>query len=268
VPPRGWELRQRSGRAARCAGIARIVTAAAAVAAAHGVPATTVLPQVRLRLFPQLSGIGDSGRVALTFDDGPNPASTPHFIDVLATRNVHATFFLLGSMLEKAPGLGRELVAAGHEVAVHGWTHRNLLLRGPSSTYRDIARAHALIAEVTGRVPRFYRPPYGVLTTAALLTARSLNLTPVLWTCWGKDWTRSATPTSIVDTLRAGLAGGGTVLLHDSDCKFARGSWRASLLAQGGWRSSLAALPRLLDECERRGLKVGPLDGHLPLADP
>lgn len=245
-------------RSGRGAGIARTVAAVGFAAAAHGVPAVTVLPHVRLRLFPRLAGIGDSDRVALTFDDGPNPVSTPRFLEVLAAYNIQATFFLLGSMLSKSPGLGRELVQAGHEVAVHGWAHRNLLLRGPSATYDDMARARAIIVETTGRVPRFYRPPYGVLTASALVAAHTLDLTPVLWTCWGKDWVRSATPASIVDTLRAGLAGGGTVLLHDSD----------GTLDRGGWRSSLGALPRLLDECERRGLKVGPLDAHLRPGDP
>jgi peptidoglycan/xylan/chitin deacetylase (PgdA/CDA1 family) len=219
---------------------------------AHALPAVTALPAVRLRLFPGLSGAGDPGRVALTFDDGPDPASTPRFIEVLAAHRVRATFFLIGSMLARTPGLGGDLVAAGHEVAVHGWTHRNLLLRDPYSTYRELARTRDLVAAATGATPRFFRPPYGVLTAPALVAARRLGLTPVLWTCWGRDWTRDATPRSVLTTVRRGLAGGGTVLLHDSDCTSAPDSWRATL----------AGLPDLLADCARRGWQVGPLREH------
>lgn len=228
------------------------VTTLGAALAAQAVPALTALPGVRLRFFPRLSGRGSPDHVALTFDDGPDPASTPYFLETLAAYRTRATFFLLGSMLARAPELGLDLTAAGHEVAVHGWSHQNLLLRSPHATYRDLTRASELIRAVTGRSPRYYRPPYGVFSSAALIAARRLDLTPVLWTCWGRDWTRSATRTSVLRTLRTGLSGGGTVLLHDSDCTSAPGSWRATL----------AALPHLLDECLRRGWRVGPLTEH------
>ena len=233
-------------------GLARLAAAVSLAAVAHAAPALTVLPGLRARHFPRLAGIGDPARVALTFDDGPHPASTPWFVDSLAAAGVRATFFLLGAMLARAPDLGRDLVAAGHEVAVHGWTHRNLLLRGPAATYRDLARTRDLIADTTGQAPRFFRPAYGVLSAPALLAAHRLGLEPVLWTCWGRDWMRSATPQSILDTLRRDLAAGGTVLLHDADC----------CRAPGSWRSTLAALPGLLDECARRGLRIGPLRDH------
>jgi peptidoglycan/xylan/chitin deacetylase (PgdA/CDA1 family) len=190
--------------------------------------------------------------VALTFDDGPNPASTPRFLEALHRYRVHATFFLLGCMAARSPQLCRSIAAAGHEVAIHGWTHRNLLLRGPVATYADLARTRALLTRLTGQTPTYFRPPHGVFTTPALLAARSLGLTPVRWTCWGKDWTPSATPSSVLDTLQPGLAGGATVLLHDSDDE----------QAPQPWRSTLAALPGLLDECARRGLAVGPLRDH------
>jgi peptidoglycan/xylan/chitin deacetylase (PgdA/CDA1 family) len=225
-------------------------------AAVHCAPALTALPRVRTRLFPRLAGLGDPDRVALTFDDGPHPDSTPHFVEALRARGVRATFFLLGSMLARTPELGRELVDAGHEVAVHGWGHRNLLLEGPGATYDELARAAEFIAGTTGSRPRFFRPPYGVLSLPALLAARRLELTPVLWSRWGKEWSRSATLGSVRETLTAGLTGGATVLLHDSDCAFASGS------GSGSWRFSLAALPVLLDHCADRGLRVGPLREH------
>ena len=229
-----------------------LVAGALALSALHLAPALTALPPVRRRFFPGLCGVGPVDRVALTFDDGPDPESTPRVLEVLAEQRVRATFFLLGRMLQRAPALGREIVAAGHEVALHGWEHHNLLLRGPAATGRDLARARALIATVTGRTPRFFRPPYGVLTGAALLAARRLDVEPVLWSCWGRDWTGSATAESVFDTVRADLTGGGTILLHDS----------SATATPGAWRAGLAALPRLVDECRRQGWTVGPLAEH------
>jgi peptidoglycan/xylan/chitin deacetylase (PgdA/CDA1 family) len=99
--------------------------------AAHAAPALTSIGPLRRRLLPRLAGVGVPGHVALTFDDGPDPASTPAFLQVLDEHQVKATFFLLGQMLWAAPALGRDLVQAGHEIAVHGWAHRPMLLRCP-----------------------------------------------------------------------------------------------------------------------------------------
>ncbi|MFI9272873.1 polysaccharide deacetylase family protein [Kitasatospora sp. NPDC052896] len=236
-----------------------LAAAAGGLAVAHSLPALTSLGALRPLLAPGLSGPGDRGHVALTFDDGPDPASTPLFLAELEKAGVKATFFLLGRMLVQAPELGRELVAAGHEVAVHGWRHRPLLVRGPRATRDDIARARDLVADVTGQQPRWYRPPYGVLTASALHAARQEGLTPVLWTHWGQDWTAKATPDSVLRTLTRTPLAGGTVLLHDSDVTS----------APGAWRSALGALPRLLQLCADQGLRVGPLRDHgLPARRP
>ncbi|MCZ7437266.1 polysaccharide deacetylase family protein [Micromonospora sp. WMMC241] len=228
------------------------LAAAVTLPAVQVAPAVTALPALRRRLLPGLHGLGPPDRVALTFDDGPDPESTPHFLDVLAAHRVRATFFVLGAMLRRHPDLGRRLVAGGHEVALHGWAHDNLLLRGPAGTVRDLTRAYDLVADVTGRPPRFLRPPYGVLTGATLLAARRLRLRPVLWSCWGRDWTASATGDGVRRRVLAGLRGGGTVLLHDS----------SGAAEPGAWRSALAALPGLIEECRRRGWHVGPLAAH------
>ncbi|MEU9455960.1 polysaccharide deacetylase family protein [Streptomyces sp. NPDC048277] len=222
------------------------------LAAAHAAPVVTTFGPLRNRTMPRLSGRGRPDHIALTFDDGPDPLSTPFFLRLLAERGVHATFFLLGREARRSPGLVREIAAAGHEIGVHGWLHRPLLLRGPRATYDDLARARDTVADITGRRPALFRPPYGVMSTAAHLSARRLALTPVLWTSWGEDWTARATPESVHRTVTSDLDGGGTVLLHDSDCTS----------APGAWRSTLGALPRILDTCEERGYEVGPLRDH------
>jgi peptidoglycan/xylan/chitin deacetylase (PgdA/CDA1 family) len=225
---------------------------AAAAVAAHAAPSITAVSPVRAAMFPTLSGVGLPATIALTFDDGPDPRSTPAFLELLQARGVSATFFLLGAMVHRAPELARRVVQSGHEVGVHGYHHRCLLWRGPKSTMDDLRAARDIVAETTGVRPRWFRPPYGILTTSALVAARSLHLQPVLWTAWGRDWSAGATPDSIVRTVRSGLRPGGTVLLHDSDCTSAPGSWR----------NTLAALPDLLDYCSRQGWRVGPLRRH------
>jgi peptidoglycan/xylan/chitin deacetylase (PgdA/CDA1 family) len=220
--------------------------------AAHAAPAAAFLPWPRRRLLPALAGIGDPGHVALTFDDGPSALSTPLFLDLLRARGVLATFFLLGDQVARAPDLARAIVADGHEVAVHGWNHRCLLLKSPHRTSLELCSARDIIENTTGVRPRWFRAPYGVFSTSSLLAGRSAGLTPVLWSAWGFDWTRHATGRSVHRRVLRDLDGGGTILLHDSDIA----------AAPEAWRSTLDALPRLLDECARRGLRVGPLRDH------
>jgi peptidoglycan/xylan/chitin deacetylase (PgdA/CDA1 family) len=218
----------------------------------HAGPALASVGPLRNRYVPRLAGVGDPGHVALTFDDGPHPESTPRFLAELDRLGVRATFFLTGRWAARVPALAAEIVAAGHEVAVHGYGHRCLLLRGPRATYDDLARGRDAVASGCGVEPRWFRPPYGVLTGPALTAAARLRLTPVLWTAWGKDWAAGASAGSVYETVLADLSGGGTVLLHDSDVTSAPGSWRATL----------GALPGLVDTIRERGLRVGPLAEH------
>jgi peptidoglycan-N-acetylglucosamine deacetylase len=229
-------------------GAALVVAGAAAAAAVHAGPALTAVAAVRRRT-PRLAGVGTAGHAALTFDDGPVPASTPAFLDALDRHGWRATFFMLGEEVRRAPGLAAEVAAAGHEVAVHGDDHRSLLRREPLATLDGLRRAREVVAEATGTPPRWFRPPYGVLTGAALLGAARLGLRPVLWTAWGRDWLATATPASILADLGAGRLDGGTLLLHD-------------YAASGSWRETLAALAPLADLLAARGLAAGPLADH------
>lgn len=227
----------------------RLAIGAALAAIAHAGPALASIAPLRQRCAPRLAGSGLPDRVALTFDDGPDPLYTPRLLRLLDDLGVTATFFLLGNMLERQPQLGRDIVAAGHEIGLHGYQHRVLLRVGPAATYADLAQGRDIIEEVTGVAVTWWRPPYGVLTGPALASAAALGLRPVLWTAWGKDWTSHATAASVLATVESGLRPGGTVLLHDSDCTSAPGSSAATL----------AALPTLVERIRARGLTPGPL---------
>ncbi|MFG3498815.1 polysaccharide deacetylase family protein [Streptomyces sp. NPDC047928] len=240
-----------AGRASR---VAAGVSAAAVLAggAWHIGPAVTWLPGFRGALCPRLDGRGDPGHVALTFDDGPDPASTPHFLRALDRLSVRATFFVLGERLERCPGLGRLMVAEGHELAVHGWRHDRPWWPRPARDRLELARAADAVAELAGQRPLWYRPPYGVLTGGRWAAARAAGLRPVLWSAWGRDWTGDAFPAGVLAEVLRTLRGGSTVVLHDSDV----------VAAPGAWRSALGTLPGLVAECGARGLAVGPLAEH------
>jgi peptidoglycan/xylan/chitin deacetylase (PgdA/CDA1 family) len=230
----------------------RAWSAAAALALVHVAPSAAFLPGPRRRLLPALAGLGDPGHVALTFDDGPSPRSTPVFLALLHRHDVRATFFLLGSQVLRAPEVVRELVANGHEVAVHGWDHRRLLLKSPHRTFTELRDSRDIVEETTGTRPTWFRPPYGVFSTSTLLSARALGMTPVLWSTWGFDWTSRATGASVHRKVLRNLRGGGTILLHDSDVA----------ASPEAWRSTIGAVPRVLADCAHRGLAVGPLRDH------
>jgi peptidoglycan/xylan/chitin deacetylase (PgdA/CDA1 family) len=231
--------------------VRRIAACAALVAAVHVGPAVTGLPSLR-GLWPRLAGQGRPDHLALTFDDGPDDRGTPQVLNALAAAEVHATFFVLGSMVERHPEMMNRVVAEGHEVAVHSWDHRNHLRHPPPVVHRQLKRTAELVERHSGQWPRWFRPPYGVLTGGSLVAARDLRLHPALWTAWGRDWEEGATGDKVAVLLKRQLRGGGTVLLHDSDCTSAPNSWRVTV----------EALPGLLERCRDLGLCVGPLGEH------
>lgn len=183
--------------------------------------------------------------VALTFDDGPHAQGTSAVLEVLAAHGARATFFLVGEQVERHRSLAAEVAAAGHGIALHGYRHRNLMRVAPRALADDLHRAHALIADVTGCAPTVYRPPYGIFSPAGLAIARREGWEPMLWSQWGKDWRRFATPEAIARRVTTGVVGGDVLLLHDADHYSARDSWRRTA----------AALPVVLSELDRRGLR-------------
>ena len=231
------------------------VAPAALAGAAYG-PSVTALRPLRRLLAPCLSaafvGNGRPGHVALTYDDGPDAASTPAFLDLLARHDRRATFFLLGDQLWNHRDLVATMAAAGHELAVHGWDHTCVATKRPGALYDEVRRAKEMIEDLSESRVRWYRPPYGISTAESLHAARRSDLRTVLWSAWGRDWERQATPASITRTVQRQLGTAGTVLLHDTDRTSAKGSWRATL----------DATDALMTAWQEAGVVVGPLREH------
>jgi peptidoglycan-N-acetylglucosamine deacetylase len=231
---------------------------AAALLAGWSVPA--LAPLVR----PVAAALGlptrslHAGTVALTFDDGPHPQGTPAVLEILRAAGVRATFFLVGEQVLRSPGLAREIAAAGHAVALHGHRHRNLLRLAPAAVEADLDRGAHTVAEATGTRLELHRPPYGIYSWPALRAVRARGLAPILWSRWGHDWRRLTTPARIAAEVTRDLIAGDVLLLHDAD----------DYSAPGSWRNTVAALPRILDAIDARGLGVAPLAAAAELAQP
>ena len=141
----------------------------------------------------------------------------------------------------RGPALAREIVAAGHEVALHGDRHTLLLRRSVRELQDDLVRAEAEIEDATGCSPVLYRPPYGVFSSGGLALVRRLGYRPLLWSTWGRDWERRATPASIARRATRRLAPGDVVLLHDSDAYSSAGSWMKTAAALPSVLAAVAA---------------------------
>ena len=155
-------------------------------------------------------------QVALTFDDGPNPAATPRILDTLRELDVRATFFLLGRHVERWPSIARRVAEEGHVVGNHGYHHRKLHVRGPAYTSLDMRLGTQAIHDATGESPRYFRSPHGFRNPWVQRVARELDQSMVGWTLgvWDTDRPGAAV---IADRVRRGARAGSIVLLHDGD---------------------------------------------------
>ena len=128
------------------------------------------------------------GELALTFDVGPNAACTPRLLDILASHDVRATFFLVGRYAQAEPDLVRRIHAAGHLIGNHSWSHPILALMAAGRVQEELTRTRNTLQQITGDAVRWFRPPFGARRPAVLKIARSLGMTPVLWNAITTDW--------------------------------------------------------------------------------
>jgi peptidoglycan/xylan/chitin deacetylase (PgdA/CDA1 family) len=204
----------------------------------------------RSPLFSLLSGRGNvfitrlpgaaGDAVALTFDDGPHPDSTPHLLDLLKQYDARATFFLVGERASRYPGIVRRITEEGHGIGIHGLRHRTMVLQNPARVRKDIREAIRRIEEAAGTplpFPRLLRPPYGFKTPLLVRTAAQNGCRVIAWSLDPRDYDSIS-----ADTLTARVAEkivpGSIVLLHE----------------RPGKSVTVQALPSLLRLCRDRGL--------------
>ena len=160
-------------------------------------------------------GDGARPQVALTYDDGPG-TSTRTVLDLLAAHRAKATFFMVGSEVERDPELARSVLEAGHEVGSHSMHHLDHHAVSPAEAVADMVAGAEAIARVMGFEPCLYRAPYGYFTPDTVAEAGRRGWTCVHWSALGEDWMPEATARSVTDRVIAGLEPGAIVLLHDS----------------------------------------------------
>ncbi len=155
--------------------------------------------------------------VALTFDDGPNPALTPALLDALKAASAPATFFVVGVRAEQSPGLLQRMDREGHEVANHSYSHPNLTMITPTMVERELCRTSCIVRDAIGKRPRFYRPPGGNFNTSVVDSARALGMAGAYWTVDGIKFEGDAqSPARLTQFVMAGLRPGAIVLLHNA----------------------------------------------------
>lgn len=150
--------------------------------------------------------------IALTFDDGPTEG-TLALLDYLESQRAMATFFQCGMNVRRFPHIAGRVVAAGHELGNHTFSHPRLLFRSPEFIDREISEAQKIIQMETGITPMLFRPPYGFRWPGIRAVQHKLSLLGVMWTVIGYDWRWSAT--RIADYVLARSFPGGIICLHD-----------------------------------------------------
>lgn len=193
---------------------------------------------------------------ALTFDDGPDPELTPRILEVLAAYGASATFNAMGWNAARHPELVRAVVAAGHEVGNHTWTHLGLAEQSVGETRRQLELGLRAIEEVTEARPRWFRPPRGELTGAAVRAAAELEQDVLLWSV-DRGPGGASTSAAVADHLAHAVGPGDVVGLHDG---IGRGTFDPDGALARGLRArrrvELSALPAALQRLQARGIRL------------
>ncbi len=182
------------------------------------------------------------GLVALTFDDGPDPETTPQVLALLSKHRAKATFFVIGRKAEQHPHLIQAIVEAGHELGLHGHAHSRLTaFRNEKFIDADLSRARAVLAPFAPAGLRWFRPPIGHVTLRIGRVAKRHDLAIVCWTVRGLDGLPGVEPSRVARRVRDALEDGGIVALHEA---FERNT---------GVPAGVAALPEILQDISARG---------------
>jgi peptidoglycan-N-acetylglucosamine deacetylase len=207
-----------------------------------------LIPRVTRRVVCKLpAGVK---RIALTFDDGPNPSATPRLLDVLAAHAVPATFFLLGRNLQRHPEVGRLIVAGGHAIGNHTFSHGLLTLLSDRAVREEIRSTHRVIEDVLGVGPVLFRPPFGLFDRRVLDLIEEARYVPVVGDLFPVD-TFPAEPEVLAARVLRRVQPGSVVMLHDG---------YVTAFDQDKSRT-VGAVARLIPVLRERGYEFVPLSG-------
>lgn len=201
-------------------------------------------PRIAARLLPGVIAKGSPGAVYLTFDDGPDPETTPDFLRVLAELECQATFFLTG---EKIPGNEQivvETLQGGHGLGAHGYHHRSLLQANCNRLRIEVNSTLDAIEAACGQRPRLFRPPYGRIAPSGCNELQRLGLTTVLWSRSARDW-KASSPALLASRIIDSTSDGNIILLHDSG---------------KGATTTLEALPAIIRGIRAKGFRLAQLE--------
>jgi peptidoglycan-N-acetylglucosamine deacetylase len=200
-------------------------------------------------LGPTIRRTDDPSAMALTFDDGPNPAITPKLLDLLERHGVRATFFLIGGHVRAFPSLAKEIAKRGHTIGNHTDSHPALTFLPPRRIAEELDRCDDALEAATGARPRWMRPPYGFRGPQLAGVVRRRGCAGVvMWSVWAWDW-KPRDAAGVIRHLRR-ARGGDIVLLHDGD----------PCVPDADRRHTLAALEHWLPRWKDAGIGFATLD--------
>lgn len=160
-------------------------------------------------------GLTGNPYVAMTFDDGPHPQNTPRLLDMLKARNIKATFYVIGGNVDRYPQIVRRIVAEGHEIGNHTYTHRKLTSLSDSEVRSEMSKTQDAIVRAAGVKPRTMRPPYGALLTRQReMIFSEFRYPTIMWSVDPLDWKRPG-PSIVKSRILAGANNGAIILAHD-----------------------------------------------------
>ena len=182
--------------------------------------------------------IVESNVIAITFDDGPDPEGTPRLLDMLKERGIKATFFLVGRSVATWPDIVKRIVAEGHEVANHTWTHPQLSHYKQTRVMDELQKTHDAIVKACGVAPILYRPPYGaILLSQRKYIHERFQYPTILWDVDPMDWRSPRSPAKVHDRVIAQTKPGSIILCHDIH------------------HETVDAMPSTLDDLKARGFQ-------------
>lgn len=175
--------------------------------------------------------------IAITFDDGPHPQNTPRLLDMLRARNIKATFYMVGSNVDLYPQVVRRVVAEGHEIGNHSYTHRLFSKMSDSDIRQELTRTRDAVVRAAGVQPRTLRPPYGgMLQHQREWVNAEFGYPIILWSVDPLDWKRPGSSV-VCSRILSSTTAGSIVLAHDLH------------------RQTVDAMPATLDGLLQRGFK-------------